>query len=104
QETQGGRQVRKLVAVGLMPVRLAVAAPVGRIDVPAAAQRIHQKLERRGDSHPAMQQHDLRRVLRAPMAHVVAQAANIEIERLTRAQATMISACLSSPSASGASS
>ena len=64
------------------PLAQAEAAPVGCDHVPVALERVDQKLERRRDVHPAVQQPQLRMSGIAPGAHVVAQAADVEDVRL----------------------
>ena len=64
------------------PLAQAEPAPVGGDHVPVALERIDQKLERRRDVHPAVQQPQLRVSGIAPGAHVVAQAADVEDVRL----------------------
>ncbi len=66
------------------PCRQTEAAPIGSDHVPIACEAIDQKLERRGDVHPAVQQKEHRRARVAPGAHVVAQVADGVNVRLAR--------------------
>ena len=45
---------------------------------PREGQRVHEELERSGDIHPAVEQHQFRRSRARPASDVVAQAANGE--------------------------
>src|SRR6185295_19516925 len=78
KEVEVRNVVGEPVAVALAPLREPVAAPVWRVDVPVALQRIDHELERSRDIHPAVQQHYLRRSLPRPAPHVVAQLADLQ--------------------------
>src|SRR6185312_14439893 len=77
QRLEIGEIVVEPVALRL-PRRAAEAAQVGRDHMPVMRERIDEKLERRADIHPAMQQHECRPLRLAPRLHVVALAANVD--------------------------
>jgi hypothetical protein len=84
QRLEVGEIVRKPVALG-RPLAATEPAPVRRDERPLGRPRIYQELERVAGIHPAVQQEHGLGIAARPARHVMAQAADVEIERLGRA-------------------